>query len=208
MPAHPLAGYDTRMNLPVRRRLLIGLVLLIGIGLGGALLWQHPPATEAPTVTTAASSPAAPAAAVTPVEIRIPAIALAAPLIQLGVQTSGELEVPQDYNQVGWYKYGSIPGQPGPAVFAGHLDSPTAPAIFYRLRELQPGHAVEVTLSDGSTVRFKVTKSASFSQDQFPTDAVYGQTPQPEIRLITCDGLFNDRDHRYSNNLVVFGSAE
>ena len=74
-----------------------------------------------------------------PVRLQIPAIGVSTPLVKLGRLPDGSLEVPKDWDTAGWYDGGPRPGQPGPAVILGHVDSKTGPAVFYRLRALRPG---------------------------------------------------------------------
>ena len=97
-----------------------------------------------------------------------------------------------------------MPGDRGPAVVAGHVDSVAGPAVFYRLRELRPGDEVVVDLSDGRTVTFRVTGSLQVPKDAFPTEEVYGPTPDAELRLITCGGEFDRSVRSYEDNTVVF----
>jgi hypothetical protein len=139
-----------------------------------------------------------------PVELKIPAIDLrATSLVGLGLADNGEIEVPQDADNPGWFTPGPTPGQLGPAVIAGHVDSRTGPAVFYRLGELHPGDRVQVVRHNGSVARFRIDRVASFKKDAFPTRAVYGPTTRAELRLITCGGQYDDQSG-YLNNTVVF----
>ncbi|WFR68445.1 sortase [Curtobacterium flaccumfaciens] len=96
------------------------------------------------------------------------------------------------------------PGQVGPAVIAGHVDSPTAAAVFFRLDELVPGDEIHVAMSDGSTRTFTVDRSEHAAKSAFPTSDVYGTAPTPQLRLITCDGTFDTATGHYTDNLIVF----
>jgi sortase (surface protein transpeptidase) len=125
---------------------------------------------------------------------------------RLDLNSDGTIQVPADFNQAGWYARGPAPGETGPAVVLGHLDSYTGPAIFARLGSLRPGAEVVVLREDGSQLRFLVDRVASFSSDSFPTDQVYGATPGPALRLITCGGSFNVARARYSQNVVAFAT--
>ena len=118
----------------------------------------------------------------------------------------GRLEAPAEYDVAGWYAGGVVPGAVGPAIIAGHVDSPTAPAIFARVGSLTPGADVLVTMSDGSELRFEVTGSTQSSKANFPTADVYSNVPAPELRLITCAGGFDASIGHYTDNLVVFAS--
>ena len=65
-----------------------------------------------------------------PVRVRIPAIDVDSGLEELTRDASGKLNAPVDYAQAGWYRDGILPGEPGPAVIAGHVDSVRGPAVF------------------------------------------------------------------------------
>jgi sortase (surface protein transpeptidase) len=141
-----------------------------------------------------------------PVRIMIPAIDVNTQLVALGLDASGALEVPTDPMLAGWWTGGSRPGERGPSVIAGHVDSATAPAVFYRLRDLRPGDAVAVERTDGSRVRFTVKRVASYAKSAFPTAAVYGATTAATLRLITCSGTFDRARGHYLDNTVVYAS--
>jgi sortase family protein len=141
-----------------------------------------------------------------PVRLKIPSIGMDAAVGRLGLNPDGTIEVPPDFNQAGWYEKGPAPGETGPAVVLGHLDSLTGPAVFARLHSLRQGSDVVVIRQDGSQLHFAVERVASFSSDAFPTDQVYGATPGPALRLITCGGNFNVGRGRYSANVVAFAT--
>jgi hypothetical protein len=145
-------------------------------------------------------------AAPAPVAIEVPAIGLRRPLVTLGVEPDGSMEAPRDYQAVGWFRSGPRPGEHGPAVIAGHVDSKTGPAAFARLHELRAGDEVRVTGRDGSVARFVVRARQHYAKRAFPTERVFGPTAGPELRLVTCTGAF-DRDRQsYVENLVVFAT--
>jgi hypothetical protein len=142
---------------------------------------------------------------VNPQRLVIPAIAVDTDVIELGLDRDGAMEVPTDFAQAGWFKHGPMPGRVGPAVIAGHVDSRSGPAVFYRLRELEPGDRIEVHGDQGRVV-FEVRSLEQHAKDEFPTERVYGGTPGPELRLITCGGVF-DRDERsYRDNVIVYAT--
>lgn len=138
-----------------------------------------------------------------PVRLLIPAIGVDTPLDRLGLDPGGAMQVPADFGRAGWFAAGPAPGQPGPAVLAGHVDSRGGPAVFFRLRELAPGDGVQVELADGSRLRFAVEGSRSYPKAAFPTAAVFGPTPDTALRLITCGGSFDRARGSYRDNLVV-----
>lgn len=136
--------------------------------------------------------------------LEIPAIDVSAHSVDLGLQRDGSLEVPKNYHEVGLWKRGPKPGERGPAVIAGHVDSKTAPAVFHRLRKLRRGDRVRWDGENGVTERFKVTRIEEHPKAEFPTEDVYGKTRRRELRLITCSGPADRSGRRSLNNLIVF----
>jgi hypothetical protein len=147
---------------------------------------------------------AAPGSASVPVRLVIPEIGVATRLVRLGLEPDGGMQVPEDFGDAGWFASGPVPGQVGPAVIAGHVDSKTGPAVFYRLRELRPGQAILVERADGARLRFLVEQARSYPKAGFPTAAVFGPVPSAALRLITCTGDFDRARGSYRDNLVVF----
>jgi Sortase domain len=139
-----------------------------------------------------------------PVRLVIPAIGVSTPLVRLGLEAGGAMAVPDDFGQAGWFAEGPQPGQLGPAVIAGHVDSRTGPAVFYRLRDLRAGNAVLVERADRTRLRFVVERAQSFPKAGFPTAAVFGPVPSAALRLVTCTGDFDRARGSYRDNLVVF----
>src|SRR4051794_38675522 len=139
-----------------------------------------------------------------PIGLQIPAIAVSAPVIPLGLNPDGSLEVPVDFADTGWFTGGPEPGERGAAVIAGHFDSVSGPGVFYRLQELRPGDDIAVTVTGGSIVHFTVTSTRQVPKSRFPTRLVYQQTTRPSLRLITCEGAFDQSTGHYVDNLIVF----
>ncbi|WIM98715.1 class F sortase [Actinoplanes oblitus] len=144
-----------------------------------------------------------------PDRLDIPAIGVHTPVSAIGLRADGTLDVPplRSDAPAGWYRGSPTPGEPGPAIIVGHVDTARdGAAVFFRLRELKAGDSLSVRRTDRSVARFTVTKVASYPKKAFPSDEVYGTTPGPSLRLITCGGSF-DRDRRsYRSNIVVFAS--
>lgn len=124
----------------------------------------------------------------------------------LGLNKDKTVEVPESYEKVGWYENGATPGEVGPAVVLGHVDSYKGPAVFYSLPKLEKGDEIEVLRADGTTAVFKVEEMERYSRENFPTELVYGHTDKPTLRLVTCTGTFNRGQQLYSHNLVVYAS--
>jgi hypothetical protein len=139
-----------------------------------------------------------------PAFLDVEAIGATSSLIPLGLRDDGSLEVPEVASQAGWYSAGVAPGEVGPAVIVGHVDSYLGSAVFGRLHELKPGDLVRIARTDGTTLRFAVRRVDQYPKDFFPTDLVYGTTNTAELRLITCGGAFNRKVHSYRDNVVVY----
>ncbi|MGI8576528.1 MAG: class F sortase [Nocardioidaceae bacterium] len=139
-----------------------------------------------------------------PVSLDIPAIGVQSSLLHLGLNPDGSLEVPWKPLMAGWFEKSPTPGQVGPSVIAGHVDSwQTGPAVFYHLGQLTPGERVDVGRADGTTATFVIDGVRAYAKADFPTLAVYGNTNQAELRLITC-GDWNPSRQEYDGNIVVF----
>ncbi|HEY7487482.1 MAG TPA: class F sortase [Streptosporangiaceae bacterium] len=139
-----------------------------------------------------------------PVELRIPAIGVRSTLERLRTNGRGVLFSPRDPARAGWFAGGVQPGDPGPAVIAGHVDSRTGPAVFTRLKSLRPGAKIVVADAKGRAVTFRVDLVKSYAKAKFPTQDVYGATPDPQLRLITCGGDFDRARGHYVDNVVVY----
>ena len=182
------------------------LVLLVGCTQAGARRAEPPATTDkASGVDAARGFRSARGYTATPVPVRIdiPRIGVSSALIQLGRAADGTVDVPPP-EVAGWYAPGTRPGDPGSAVILGHVDSKHAPAVFYRLRELRRGDEVLVRRADGSTLRFVVQRTGKYPKARFPTDDVYYPTLAPELRLVTCGGVFDNSWGHYLSNIIVF----
>lgn len=232
MPARPSVPLPPDPLSPVRRKLRAmttavfwggaGLVLVTSLVGGGenppddAHGPHAPPAVSAaPSVPASTGPPAGePVSAPTPkhlprsepTRLIVPDIGVDAPFTDLALDSRRRLEPPppHDTNLVGWYAKGVSPGELGTAIIAGHVDTTTSPAVFARLRELQAGDRFRVLRADGRTATFEVDETESFEKDDFPNERVYADTPDAQVRLITCSGAYDRAVRDYTENLVVF----
>jgi len=173
----------------------------------GDLFSEDPEAPLAPRMPLAAATAPVPDG-LRPTGMSIPSIGLAAlTLADLRIDYRGALQVPTDFGQVGWYTSSAVPGDPGPAVFAGHVDTRRGPAVFAQLDRLRPGDLVEVPRSDGGTARYHVDSVEYFAKDTMPSERIYGPSTTPQLRLLTCGGPFDEGTLSYQDNVVVFASA-
>jgi LPXTG-site transpeptidase (sortase) family protein len=140
------------------------------------------------------------------VRLLIPKISVDAPFTDLRIGPTGQLEPPPaaDTNLVGWHVNGASPGEAGTSVIAGHVDTKTSAAVFAGLAELEKGDVFYVDRADGRRASFVVDSAETFAKDDFPSDRVYADTAQAEVRLITCAGDYDHTVRDYTDNLVVF----
>lgn len=141
-----------------------------------------------------------------PASLIIPAIGVRTRLIRLGVTSSGALQVPASTAVAGWYTFSPRPGAIGSSIIAGHIDSRLGPGVFYRLRLMQRGERVYVRRANGSLAIFRVTAKHMYPKARFPTADVYGPTPTPQLRLITCGGTFAPATGHYLSNVIIFAT--
>ena len=145
-----------------------------------------------------------------PVSLAIPAIGVHTNLIDLGLGPGRTLQVPPltaaGVKEAGWYNGGPTPGQLGPAVIAGHVDSYQGPGVFFRLGALRPGDTIDVTRTDGTVAVFRVDAVDEYNKDSFPSRQVYGPVSYAGLRVITCGGQFDYQTHHYLSNIVIYAA--
>ena len=216
-------GYAGRSERPqgidVRWILIVGLVMVAA----GAFVVAHalsagsklPPAaaqgipaavgTKVPFPPNPASV-AAPLSASAPMTIEIPAIGVDAPVMRLDLNSNGSVQVPplDNHNLAGWYDRSVTPGAKGTSVILGHVDDYAGPSVFYNVKNLRKGDAIDVVRADGSTAVFSVDGVQKATKINFPTNDVYGNVPYPALRLVTCGGPFDAKTGEYLDSIVVY----
>ena len=151
--------------------------------------------------------PAAPPPVITAAgRLRIETLGVEAPVVEVRVRPDGELEVPPDPSTVGWWAEGARPGAGrGSVVVDGHVDTARqGPGAFFRLGSMAVGDPVELTASDGSTHRYRVTATARYPKAELPAEEVFAQDGAERLVLITCGGDFDEASRHYADNVVVF----
>jgi LPXTG-site transpeptidase (sortase) family protein len=179
-----------------------------------------PPATTTPDTLASEANPSEPTSSPlprftigeqtrepdrVPIAIRIPALDQAAPIIPTGIEANGDMEVPDNVDDVAWYKYGSAPGEPGSAVLAAHVDlAGQGPGVFFDLRTLEPGNVIYIDFDDGSTRAYRTEARAIYDKEELPTEAIFSREGPAVLTLITCGGDFNRSIRSYDSNVVVY----
>ena len=211
--------------MPLRRPAAIafaaGLVVIVG-GTAGLLLTHHSTPALRPVAAGVAALPvptgpivappqSAAAQVARPLSLTIPLIGVKTNLITLGLAAGGAMQVPPSTSTVaGWFTGSPRPGAVGSSIIVGHVDgrvaSTEARGVFFRLNTLKVGDDVFVKRADGTTAEFRVTEVQTYLKDHFPTQTVYGPTPDAELRLITCGGAFDSVTRHYLSNIVVYAT--
>lgn len=139
-----------------------------------------------------------------PTSLVIPRIKVRMPILPVGVASDGQMALPPDPADAGWYRYGSRPGdRAGATVLAAHVDSreygigPLA-----RLVELRSGDVITV-VSGGTFRRYVVTSTRRLEKSTLDLTSLFARTGSARIHLITCGGEFDARKRSYEQNVVV-----
>lgn len=140
---------------------------------------------------------------VQPRSVTIDDIELWGPVRPVGLESDGQLEVP-DETEIGWYRYGSSPGRAGATVLAAHVTWNNTIGPFFMLRDLDPGALIDVALEDGTQRTYQVTERTIYDKDELPRSRIWRTTGDESLVLITCGGSFNPDINRYRENIVVF----
>lgn len=127
-----------------------------------------------------------------------------AAITTIDTTASGELSLPHDPGQVGWWQSGALAGDAfGSVVLAGHIDARgQGVGFFARLLNVHPGDEVEV--SDAAyRLRYRVVSTREVPKASLATSTdTFSQAVPGRLVLLTCTGPFDPRTH-YPDNLVV-----
>jgi len=154
------------------------------------------PSTPLPSLPTPSS------AALT--RLIIPRAKVDAPLVSLGIDENGVMQSTSNAWDVAWYDFSARPGTGGNAVFSGHVDyHDVGAAVFWNLRDLQPGDIIEVQLADGTAYKYSVSALNCMPVNEAPISEIVGATQSEVVTLITCCGTFDSSSRQYDHRLVV-----
>jgi LPXTG-site transpeptidase (sortase) family protein len=136
--------------------------------------------------------------------LRIPSVEIDAPVVVRGVDTQGVMQAPDNAFDTAWYDFTARPGFDGNAVFSGHVDYiRVGKAVFWNLKDLEPGDQIEVQMEDGTVYTYAVSFLKQYDSATAPVNDIVGPTSDQTVTLITCSGTFNSSTHQYDKRLVV-----
>ncbi|MGY1605070.1 class F sortase [Geodermatophilus sp. SYSU D00815] len=163
-----------------------------------------PPGPGAPAVSTRDAAPARATAVPAPVRLTVPSLGIDAPVEPVGVAPDGRMQIPDDVDVAGWYRFGPPPGSGGNAVLAGHVDdTEQGLGALAPLRGAAAGTEVLVGDGAGATTRWRVVSRELLPKQQLPLDALFAREGPPRLVLVTCGGPFDAASGSYRDNVVV-----
>ena len=205
MPLRPTLRREVRLLVDfravLRRACLAGSLALLTVATLATFSGSHHVRADDPAASTATT-----VTAINPVEVTIPAIGVDANVQDVGLADDGTMGVPVGFTDVAWYDLGVAPGQPGNAVFTGHISSTAAPGVFYNIDQLAPGNTIHVIGDDGTEQVYIVQEVDNDSADSVPLDQIFAPANQPGVVLITCTGDWDPVAHLFSNRIVVWAT--
>jgi len=140
-----------------------------------------------------------------PDRLVIPALGIDTSVQHVGLGKSGNMAAPSNYTEVGWYRYGVVPGYRGSAVIDGHLDNGFGmDAVFKHIEELKNGDIITVVARDGTEQTFKVESVMTYPREAVPLERVFNHEDRPRLNLITCSGDWNNNVKSYDQRVVVY----
>lgn len=138
-----------------------------------------------------------------PLRLKIPKLHVNARIEYMGLTPKGEMDIPTNTSNVAWYSLGSIPGEIGSAVMAGHFNGENGlDGVFAHLSTLQTGDTLLIENTIGETIVFSVRETRMYSPGI--VDEVFRESDRSHLNLVTCDGVWNINKKSYSKRLVVF----
>ena len=139
-----------------------------------------------------------------PVKIQIPKLKVETSIYAAPLSSEGKMEITDNADEVAWFSDGVLPGMPGSAVIAGHVDNYTGPAVFFYLKRLEPGDSIFITDEFGERFEFVVEKVEKYPYDQAPIQLIFGPSTKRKLNLITCTGKYDRKTNIHAERLVVY----
>jgi sortase A len=138
-----------------------------------------------------------------PVRFKIPRITVNAKIEYAGLTPDGAMDNPKEKSNVAWFSLGTIPGQEGTAVIAGHSGYKVGKVPFDTLETLRKGDKVYVENAAGESITFVVRESRSYDADANAPE-VFTSNKGTHLNLITCAGIWDASKKTYNKRYVVF----
>ncbi len=194
---------------PLIKRKFIGVVTVLAViffvytlygAVGGSVIQVD----AGPSVLTIATTTSEPRGFGKPVRLLIPTISINAKVQEVGLTAKNAMGIPTNFTDVGWYKYGTIPGEVGSAVIDGHVDNGLGlKGVFKNLHKVQIGDEITVIDISGTEIRFNVIDIKEYKYDEAPSEEIFNESQKSILRLITCGGKWIKSAKTYDTRVVV-----
>lgn len=139
-----------------------------------------------------------------PVSLTVGSIGVtAAPIVPVGVLEDGQMEIP-GRSEVGWYRFGAVPGSAGSAVLAAHIAFDGRAGVFRNLSRIELGDVLSVAFEYGSMQRYEVFELAQYDKAEVPFERVFAREGDSVLVLISCGGIFDRSAGSYEDNIVAY----
>lgn len=161
-----------------------------------------------------------------PLKILIPILKVDAPILGVGLTKDNNMDAPKglygdpNWSSAFWYRGSAIPGEPGTATIAGHVNGPGGEhETFAQIKKLKPGDLIIIKVKNTNTVfYFVVDEVKKYSLDELSepeiTDRIFGNSKGANgkrltddvshLTLITCTGNYIDGE--FDHRIVVFST--
>jgi LPXTG-site transpeptidase (sortase) family protein len=157
--------------------------------------------TEEKVQAMAQGEPPTPSEA--PLRLIIPTLEINAKVQKVGITKKGNMATPNNFTDVGWYKYGAAPGNQGSVVMAGHVDNGIAlPGVFKHLGDLKEGDDIFVDIGEGIKIHYVVRSFSTYDYNA-KVDEVFNENDAKYLKLITCTGEWMPNFRTHDKRLVV-----
>ncbi len=135
--------------------------------------------------------------------LTIPILDIDAKIQDVGITNKGNMSTPNNFFDVGLYKYGPLPGETGSAVIAGHVNNGFGfNAVFGNLENIQTGDDIYVEIEKGTKIHFVVTSTSIYDYNASASE-VFEQSDNSYLKLITCTGNWISELRTHDKRLVV-----
>lgn len=144
-----------------------------------------------------------------PTRLSIPSIGVDAVIAPAGLTTDGTMDIQKDPDQVGWYKFGTRPGDEGSAVIAGHSGwTGKHGSVFNNLSALKPGDEMSVVDQKGIVATFTVREAKQYDPNADAEFIFMSYDGKAHLNLITCEGAWVNATQSFTHRLVVFADLK
>ncbi|MGV8849618.1 MAG: class F sortase [Propionibacteriaceae bacterium] len=166
----------------------------------------RPSTTITPLITSTVGSAPQPSAVEPPTTVTLGSLGMTLPVKPVGIAADGQMDLPPNPAEVGWYRFGPSPtSDEGAVVLAAHVDSRRyGPGPLARAAALAPGSTIVVATGTRS-VTYTVIDVISVQKTNLDLALIFDRTGPPRLHLITCGGEYV-KGQGWTSNVTVIAS--